>query len=267
MKKIAFILFFFFSINCAVPAQVQHILKSANLEKNDTVWVFTPSDYHTNNSTNYPIIFMMHGWSGNYHQWNDIMDCQSYADKYSYIVVCPDGLYDTWYMNSPALENSQYFDFFFEELVPKIFKEYKIDRNNVFITGLSMGGHGALYLFAQKPELFKSAGSISGVLDLSESSDEYGIKTHMGLTHNEKDKAILMKYSVIGNIDKIAKTEKEIVFSCGTDDQFYEINNEFRKKCDEVDIKAVYISAPGGHNYEYWKDAIKYQFLFFDQLK
>ncbi len=265
MKKVIFIFFLFISTYLISPAQDQIILKSGYIAKPDTIWVFIPVDYKNDVNSNYPVVYLLHGWSGNYHQWNDIMDCQSYANEFGFIIVCPDGLHDSWYINSPVIKESQFTDFFFSNLMTFISDNYNIDSNNIFITGLSMGGHGALYLFAQKPELFRSAGSISGVVDLSFCPDKYSIDNNLGLSKQNPDKEILNKYSVIGNIEKIAASDKEIIFSCGTEDPFYEINNAFRKKCDELKIKAIYISSPGGHNYEYWKSAIKYHFQFFGQ--
>ena len=68
---------------------------------------------------------------------------------------------------------------------------------------------------------------------------------------------------MVGNIEKIAASGKEIIFSCGVDDPFYKVNNEFRVKCDETKVAASYISNPGAHNYLYWKSNIGSHFDFF----
>jgi putative tributyrin esterase len=259
---LAVLLMLFFG---SVKAQKQHVLTSGYIAKNDTVWVFTPSDYNVQPAKTYPLIYLLHGWSGNYHQWNDITDCQKYADRYGFIIVCPDGLYDSWYFNSPAIKESQYSDFFFIDLMPFIARNYRVDTKNIFITGLSMGGHGALYLFSQKPELFRSAGSLSGVLDLTHWWDTYAIDKYLGIKSKESGSEILTKFSVTGNIESIARSGKEIIFSCGSSDQFFGINNDFKRKCDDLKINATYISGPGAHDYTYWKSNIGYQFIFFSE--
>jgi putative tributyrin esterase len=263
MRKILFLPALLIVLVSCSAAQNQHILTSVHIAKADTVWVFTPSNYTANPTKAYPLIYLLHGWSGSYHQWNDIMDCQKYADQYGFIIVCPDGLYDSWYINSPAIKESQYADFFFMDLFPFVTKTYRVDSKNVFITGLSMGGHGALYLFEQEPGLFRSAGSISGVLDLTNSRNDYRISEYLGLKNDISDEKILKAYSVVGNIQKIAASGKEIIFSCGVADPFYKVNNEFRVKCDENKIDATYISNPGTHNYPYWKHNIGMHFEFF----
>ena len=265
MKNLLILLVLFSWYGCSTAARQQKVFRSERLPKPDTTWVFTPESYTSNPGKVYPVVYLLHGWSGSYQQWDDIMDCQDYADKYGFILVCPDGLYDSWYLNSPVLPNSQYADFFFKELMPGINKDYRTDTKNIFITGLSMGGHGALYLFSLHPELFCSAGSLSGGVDLSDCADSYGIPRLLGLKNDESDKAILNKFSVEYNLESIQKSGKEIIFSCGTGDFFYDINNQLRISCDKLGIKATYVSAPGGHDYDFWRTHIKSHMIFFSE--
>jgi len=242
-------------------AQKQVIFTSKNLPKADTVWVFTPKNLTGKDKA--PAVFLLHGFGGNYKQWNNIMDAQKYADDYGYTLICPDGLFKSWYLNSPAKADWQYEKFFFDELLPKIKKDYAIDTANVFITGLSMGGHGALWLFLKHPEEFKSAGSTSGGINLRDAIGKFGVPELLG--NPDKDSDIWLKYSVIANIDKLAGSKKEIIFDCGADDFFYQSNNAMKKKCDSLKINATYISQPGSHNLAYWKKSIKQQFEFFSK--
>ncbi|RNL50690.1 alpha/beta hydrolase [Pedobacter jejuensis] len=242
-------------------AQEQIVFTSKNLPQKDTTWIFTPK--HLDKSKKVPAIILFHGFGGNYKQWNNIMDAQKYADEYGYILVCPDGLIKSWYLNSPAKASWQYENFFFDELLPKIKKNYPIDTANLFITGLSMGGHGALWLFLKHPEVFKSAGSTSGGINLRDAIGKFGVPEILG--NPDKDSDIWLKYSVIQNIDKLAGSKKEIIFDCGSSDFFYQSNNEMKRKCDSLKINATYISQPGSHNATYWKKSIKQQFDFFSK--
>lgn len=263
MKRIFVTLFFLVAACLTIQAKNQHVLNSNHLPASDTVWVFTPSDYITNPEKHYPVVYLLHGWNGSYHQWNDITDCQNLADRYGFIIVCPDALTDSWYINSPAIKQSQYADFFFLDLMPFISENYHTDPENIFITGFSMGGHGALFLFAQKPTLFRSAGSLSGVLDLSFCWNEYRIDDYLGIHNKTSGINELNTYSVTGNIKNIADAGKEIIFTCGSSDRFFELNNQFKRSCNENNIVATYIISPGGHDYPYWKSAIGSHFDFF----
>jgi S-formylglutathione hydrolase FrmB len=263
MKKVQLIALLLSLYVTTLPARDQHILNTRHLPASDTVWVFTPAPYAAQPGKTFPVVYLLHGWSGTYRQWNDITDCQLLADRYGFIIVCPDGLYDSWYINSPALKQSRYADFFFFDLVPYITEKYRIDLENQFITGLSMGGHGALWLFAQQPDRFRSAGSLSGVLDLSFCPDEYRIGEYLVPKGKKPGKRVLAEYSVTGNIGKIAGSGKAIIFSCGASDRFYGLNKRFRQQCDEAGIPATYIVSPGDHNYAYWRSAIGFHFDFF----
>lgn len=145
--------------------QSLEVVSSHYLPVADSVWVFQARNVGGNEKL--PLVFMLHGWSGNYTTWNQIVDCQHLADSFRMILVCPDGLYDSWYMNHPLRTDMRYENFFSGELLGMICSSYPVDTHNVFITGLSMGGFGALHLAAQNPGKFKSAGAMSGVFDFS----------------------------------------------------------------------------------------------------
>lgn len=249
----------FLLISCTLLAQDKLIYQSKNLPKPDTTWVFKPKNY--NETQKLPVIFLLHGYSGNYKQWNSIMDAQKYADEYGFIIVCPDGLFESWYLNSPAKKDWQYESFFFDELYPDIKSKYKVDNRYIFISGLSMGGHGALYLFIKKPELFTSAGSTSGGVMLRDFSAKYGLNALLG--NPSKEDKIWDEYSVVPNIYKLQNTNKPFIFDCGSEDFFYAYNNDLKKKADELKLKATYISQPGAHNKAYWEKSIKQQFAYF----
>lgn len=260
MKHVA-ILFVLFSISVSTYCQKQLVLNSTYLNSPDTVWVFTPSDYTGNGEL--PLIYLLHGWSGKYWHWDYMIDCQKYADNYNTFIVCPDGLYDSWYLNSPVDTENQYESFFTKDLIPTIEDNYNVNKDSIFITGLSMGGHGALYLFSKAPEYFTSAGSLSGLLDLRNWEDHYGITRVLGLDKNENNKSTLLSYSVISNIDTTNSLNSGIIISCGTEDPFYKLNLEFIDHCNLRGIGNVFISGPGGHNAHYWSDNIVDHFEFF----
>ena len=266
MKRHLLIAAYIIGLSAQVLSQQQFVIKSENLTKADTIWVFTPNDYDELTNTAFPLIYLLHGWSGNYHQWDKIIDCQKFADEYGFIIVCPDGLYDSWYIDSPSQKENQFESFFMSDLSPTIWDNFRVQKQNIFITGLSMGGHGALYLFAKHPTYFKSAGSLSGLLDLNLWHNHYGIYRILGLEKTNNDEQILWEYSVAGNIDEINSANKNIIVSCGTEDPFYEINTTFIEACKKNNINVLFIESPGGHNSVYWSSAIDDHFEFFSRL-
>lgn len=242
-------------------AQQQFVIESNYLVKPDTVWVFTPDDH--NKEKAFPVVYLLHGWSGNYHHWNDMIDCQLYANNYNTIIVCPDGLYDSWYINSPVQTENDYTSFFSSDLIPLISENFSTNKDSIFITGLSMGGHGSLNLFELFPNYFQSAGSLSGLLDLTNWSEYYGISRILNLDKSENNDEVLWNYSVAGNLDKIKSIDKKIIVSCGTEDAFFKINEQFVDFCMENNIDVTFLKSTGTHNAIYWRSAVVHHFDFF----
>lgn len=261
MKKILFIILLI-SFKQAYSQELL-IKDSGNIPHADTSLVVLPAGY--TQSQSYPLLIMLHGWSGNYKQWDEVTGgLRKYADKYQFIIVCPDGFYDSWYVDSPVNPKSRFETFFIQELMPEIKSKYRIDERNVFITGLSMGGHGAMLMLLKHPDIFKSAGSTSGILDITEFPDRWSMLNALG-RYTEKPEN-WVKNTDISLLDNIKDRDKEIIFDCGTEDFAYNVNKKFNEKCIALKIKATFISQPGSHNRQYWDKTIENHFRFFKNL-
>lgn len=66
-------------------------------------------------------------------------------------------------------------------------------------------------------------------------------------------------------IPKLKPGQVNIIFDCGTDDFFFEVNENLHKALLEAKIPHDYISRPGAHTHEYWRNAILFQLQFFNQ--
>lgn len=256
MKKVIGILLF---IQSVFFAQEVLTFDSELIPATDTVYVFLPDKY--TDSDVYPLLYLLHGWDGNYDQWNSIMGgLRKAADQYGFIICCPDGFKDSWYVNSPLRSNSQFEKFFFTVLTPSLHNKYKIDTANIFISGLSMGGHGALTLFLKHSDYFNSAASTSGILDITQFPKNWGIADYLGSYDSGQE--TWKKNSVYYLLDNLDKN-REFFFDCGTEDFAYKVNTDTYLRCRELGIKASFLSQPGTHNREYWKKALPFHFEYF----
>jgi len=261
MKKLLFVLILIFGFIYVLVNNFTTAHETSTGYFNNYL-VFEPDIYDSTNE--YPLLFMLHGYSGDYKQWSEIVDLQNYANQCKFIIVCPDGHYDSWYVDSPILKESQFETYFFNTLVPDIFNKYNIDTTNVFITGLSMGGHGAINLFLDHPGFFKSAGSTSGILDILPFPDKWGIKNVLGDQKNNFENWI--KHSAIYNLDKITDLNKSIIVDCGTEDFAFDVNKRFRDSCTVHGIDLTFIQSHGNHSREYWAKSIIKHFEFFRRI-
>lgn len=259
MKKILFsVLFALLVSSCSSKEPKLLVIKSQFLPSADSVLVFTPENYKT--TKKYPLVILLHGWSGNYKQWNSIANLQQFADAYNFVIACPDGFYDSWYINSKKM---QYEEFFKNDFLPLLKSDYSLDTNNFFISGLSMGGHGAITLFLKNPKLFKSAASTSGILDLTYFPDRWSIKNGIGSIKEFPE--IWKSNSAFYLLDSTNINDKAMFIDCGSEDFAYKVNLNFVKKCQDLGLKFKFISIPGNHSHKHWAKMIFKHFEFFNK--
>lgn len=253
------ILFSFFNLKAAVVDTVK--MYSPSMKKEIKAVVIKPDTYDSKKT--FPVVYLLHGHGGNYEDWigkaPEISHC---ADQLGLMIVCPDGGFNSWYFDSPENPDIRYETYISKELVPWIDKNYKtiISPKGRAITGLSMGGHGALYLAFKHQNIFGAAGSMSGGVDLTPFPDNWEISEKLGAYKEHPER--WREHSVIHLVHLLNPYGLQLIIDCGIDDFFYSVNINLHKKLMESNIPHDFISRPGGHTWEYWKNSIQYQLLF-----
>ena len=214
----------------------------------------------------FPVVYLLHGATGNQNDWiKNVPAVKDYADQYQLMIVCPDGGFTSWYFDSPVDSAFQYESYITRDLLTYIDTHYSTtpDRSARAITGLSMGGHGALYLSIRNPKLFGSAGSMSGGVDLRASPKMFDIAKRIGSI--ESNLAEWDNRSVINMVNNLKNDELNLIIDCGISDFFYLINAGLHRRLMSLKIDHDYIERPGEHNWQYWSNSIRYQFLYFER--
>ncbi|GAA4313928.1 alpha/beta hydrolase family protein [Compostibacter hankyongensis] len=217
--------------------------------------------------THLPVVYLLHGHSGNYADWiSKVPALKDYVDLYHIIVVCPDGGFDSWYLDSPVTPEYRYETFVSKELISYVDAHYPTipDRAHRAITGLSMGGHGALFLAFRHTDRYGAAGSMSGGVDLRPFPDNWNIKGRLGTLQEHPER--WEKNSVVSLADSLKNGELKIAFECGVKDFFITVNRNLHKKLVKLGIDHDYTERPGQHTWEYWSNALPYQLLFFHRF-
>jgi S-formylglutathione hydrolase FrmB len=258
----------FASIQAAVVDTIQ--IYSKSMQKNIKAVIVIPDNYASTKEL--PVVYLLHGYSGNHLDWiTKAKGFEKAADQYNLIIVCPDGGYGSWYWNSPVDPKSQYETFVSDELVKAIDAKYKTikDRTGRAITGLSMGGHGALYLAIRHQDVFGAAGSMSGGVDIRPFPNNWDMAKQLGTYAEQPER--WEKNTVINMLNLLTPNALAIIIDCGTDDFFYEVNENLHQQLMYRNIPHDFITRPGAHTWPYWTNAIKYQLLFmsnyFDSVK
>ena len=238
---------------------------SAAMHKNIKAVVIKPNDY--SESKKFATVYVLHGAGGKYSDWvTSVPDKQTLlklADLYDLIIICPDGNETSWYFDSPVDSSYKYETYISKELVSYIDSHYSTikDRSKRAITGLSMGGHGALFLAFKHQNIYGACGSMSGGVDLRPFPDNWDIAKRLGKYSEYPER--WEANSVINLVYLLTPNSLAITFDCGSSDFFYQVNKNLHDELLERNIPHDFTVRPGGHTWEYWGNSIKYQMLFF----
>ena len=214
-----------------------------------------------------PVLYLLHGFNGHAKTWIQIRpDLPEIADRDGIIFICPDGGHDSWYWNSPLDKNNRYETFVSSELIDYVDKHFATiaDRSKRAITGLSMGGHGAMWLGIRYQDVFGGAGSTSGGLDIRPFPNNWNMKKYIG--ERDENLEVWNNHTVINQLDRIKDGDLAIIIDCGVDDFFYGVNKAVHERLLEQKVSHDFIVRPGAHNVAYWKNSIGYQIKFFKKF-
>ena len=267
MKNIVSVFICFFFVIVSKAARVDTILVYSNaMQKNIKVAVVIPDNAKLQTGIKFPVVYLLHGYSGNHGSWlKDAPQLQYRADQYQVMLVCPDGGYGSWYYDSPINDSIKYETFITKELLPFIDSNFPTSANKDHraITGLSMGGHGGLFLGIRHSDLFGNAGSVCGGVDIRPFPNSWDIKKSLGtiIEHPQN----WTDYSVVTIAKNLKPGQIHIIFDCGVSDFFIDVNRSLHQVLLSNKIDHDYTERPGGHNKAYWSNSIDYQLQFFSK--
>lgn len=254
-------------------------VRSRAMNKTLKAAVVLPASYQKSKGA-FPVLYLLHGGQGSFRDWLTLPPDKSLlhrmADQYSIIIVTPEGGTTSYYFDSPLQKESQYETFISKEVVEKIETTYRAikDKKGRLIAGLSMGGHGAMFIAARHPELYCAAGSMSGVMNIDtrtwkvpEAFAKLRAENFARLLGSPKDTLNpYTDYTVIGMTDKLKANDVKLIFDIGVDDFLIEPNRELHRRLLANGTPHDYTERPGKHEWAYWENALPYQMLFFDKV-
>lgn len=236
--------------------------------------IYLPPDYYVSNRR-YPVVYLLHGYSDDETGWTQFGEADRLLDEGikagtlpPMIVVMPDGGV-TWYMND-YLNKTRYEDMFVKEFIPHIDSTYRTrtKRNYRGISGLSMGGHGALLLAMHHPDLFGSCAALSAAVFTDESvknmpEEQYNrtfsflfsgpVKGEERLTaHYKRNSPLTLAASAPeGDLKKV-----RWYLDCGDDDFLTSANAQLHMTLSSRTIPHEYRVRDGAHTWTYWRTGL-----------
>ena len=239
-------------------------IPSVGMKKDVPVTVILPNASQKPGS-HLPVLYLLHGYSNNNGSWVERTSIRDLAEQYGIIVVCPDGGFSSWYFDSPEDPSYRYETFVSKELIAEVDKRFPTlpQRDARAIAGLSMGGHGALFLAFRHPDVYGTTVSFSGGVDLRPFPNNWDIAKRLGSLQEHPDR--WKENSVVSLAEKVMPGQQAISIDCGEEDFFITVNRNLHDLLLARKIPHDYAERPGGHNWAYWANAIKYQMLFISE--
>ena len=246
------------------------VFNSHILHRDVRYCVMLPMNYQTDTKAKYPVLYFLHGLGENEQTllqsggWGLIEDLRRDRKIGEFLMVAPEGR-GSFFINS-ADGRDHYSDFLLAEFLPFIETKYRVNRERKSrgVTGLSMGGYGALRFAFAHPELFGSVSAQSPAL-MTESPPE--------LDADLRDAGPLAKLlgTVFGNPINLAHWNQNnpfllarknqaqlrtqaIYINCGQEDEygFAASAEQMHKQLLAEKIPHEFHLYPGGHNAEYF---------------
>jgi S-formylglutathione hydrolase FrmB len=254
-------------------------ISSASMNRTLHAAVVLPDRYKKGKKP-FPVLYLLHGGSGSFRDWltktPDRTLLQRLADQYNLIIVTPDGDPTSYYFDSPQIKTSQFETFISNELIDKIDNTYRTvrDRKGRIIAGLSMGGHGAMFISSRHPDLYAAAGSMSGVMNINTAT--WKVPADFAKSRAENFAKLLGPaapgdapypgYTVVTLADKLKANGLPLIFDIGVDDFLIEGNRDLHRQLVENKTPHDYTERPGAHTWDYWQNSLPYQMLFFSKI-
>jgi S-formylglutathione hydrolase FrmB len=249
-------------------------LNSAILKRPVHYCVFLPSGYDAgaaqHPASRYPILYFLHGLGDNEQTlfnsggWTLLDDLRKQHKMGDFLIVAPEGR-RSFYVNS-ADGSARYSDFFLQEFMPAIERKYRIraGRAGRAISGISMGGYGALRFAFAHPELFSAVSAQSAAI-IAESPQQLDSAAQTGVPimgvlgpvfgkpidvrHWNENNPLLLAKKYPESLRKMA-----IYFNCGQDDNygFEKGAAELHEELQREHVTHEYHAYPGDHSLTYF---------------
>jgi putative tributyrin esterase len=239
-------------------------VKTPNLKGRGDICVYTPASATITETL--PIVILLHGVYGSAWSWSQstgvhlkVEELIQKGELPPMILAMPsDGL---WGDGSAYLPLGEYnFEKWIAEDVPDALFECirgASPASPLFISGMSMGGFGALRIGAKYAPKFRAISGHSSITSLP----QIKFFVQESLKHYAQDN--ITDEDVFETFLRYRKNLPPIWFDCGTEDLLINYNRSLHKKMEKEGILHHYGENPGGHEWAYWSKHIIQSLKFF----
>lgn len=231
--------------------------------------VMLPPSYEKEIRKQYPVLYFLHGLGENEQTllrsggWGLIEDLRQQHKVGDFLMVAPEG-WNSFFINS-ADGRDRYSDFFLSEFLPHVETHYRLipNRKARGVTGLSMGGFGALRFAFAHPELFGSVSAQSAALitelphELNSDLRDAGPLARLGGVFGNPVNVAHWRQNnpfSLARKNQIQIRTQAIYINCGQQDEygFADGATRMHKQLLAEGIRHEFHLYPGGHSADYF---------------
>lgn len=213
----------------------------------------------------FPVMYLLHGLSGNHTNWIRYSCVERYAEKKGIALVMPQ-MDNGYYTDNPY--GGHYYDFLTRELPEVMERLFPIsgDPKKRYVAGLSMGGYGALLAGLGRPDFYAYCASLSGRTGVMERGEgctagNAGVYKRLNVAFGENMEFYDPdKHEPCHMLRKLAENKTSmprLFITCGTEDTMYSDTTHIRDVAASLGLDMTYWECPGVHDWDFWDEAIK----------
>jgi len=238
---------------------------SSHLGRRENITIYNAQS----NSKNVPVIILLHGVYGDHWVWMDLGGVHQVYNTLrqqglsEFILVMPSdgGIWDGSGYLPLKQENAE--QWIIEDVIAAVTQTIDAisPSSSIYLSGLSMGGYGALRLGAKYPERFKGISAHSSITKIEDLRHFVETPLSEYTCNNEHE----------GDIMHWLNLNKEVLpllrLDCGKEDILFKSNIEFAKQLTSYGIAHQFEELSGSHEWSYWHKNIRKTFMFFNHIE
>jgi len=226
-----------------------HFYKSAVAGDNRDFIVYTPPGYESSPKKQYPVLYLLHGYSDDPTAWSAVGRANVILDNLiargqakPMVVVMPLGYgtmdivkagwsrvrdHDLWQRNVDLFGKT-----LLDEVMPQVERDYRVltDRQSRAIAGLSMGGTESLVVGLNHPDRFAWIGAFSSG----------GLSTNFA--------------AQFPALDAKANGQLRLLWiACGKEDGLLKPNQQYCDWLQSKNVHYTWVVSPGAHSFRVWR--------------
>jgi putative tributyrin esterase len=239
-------------------------VKTPNLKGRGDICVYVPACASPIDTL--PIVILLHGVYGSAWSWSQCAGVHIKAGEMikngelpPMIIAMPsDGLWGDGSAFLP-IANYNFEKWIAEDVADAVIESIRCAKKEspLFISGLSMGGFGALRIGAKYGKKFRAISGHSSITSLPQ------IKFFVEESLKQYAQDNITDEDVFDTFLHYRKDLPPIRFDCGTNDLLINYNRSLHKKMEKAGIPHIFEEHPGGHEWSYWSKHIIATLKFF----